>query len=117
MRKWPAEHDTVNNFGTGNDTNTGCESRRDYSVTNNSNTVRNFVVLNPDIDFSDHRPVAVECSCIAVNIRLATMGRFPDGSDDHSAEKMTAAQLRLDHADLLLYRSDTALNSDAICVR
>jgi len=56
---------------------TGCESRIDYFVTNDTNCVKKFEVLDPDINLFDHRPIVVECATfLHVGLRLSKVGQL-----------------------------------------
>jgi len=91
------------NIGTYFNDNTGYENVIDYFVTNDKCIVRNFEVLDPDINYSDHRPIAIKCICLT-----GKSGHVVDRSSHE--DKMTITQLCWDHADLSLYYSITGVN-------
>ena len=75
----------------------GHSSHIDYFVCDTVNDITDYYVLDPDINLSDHLPVAVRCECLCSNITPA--------SDVPLKSKVK--QLRWDHADLLSYYSTT----------
>ena len=62
----------------------------------------NFEVLDLDVNYSDHRPVAIKCVCM-----VRQRDHHLDIDRSSHADKKTVTQLRWDHADLLLYHSIT----------
>jgi len=62
-----------------------------------------FEVLYPEINYSDHQPIAIKCICLT-----GQSGHDVDRSSHE--DKMTIIQLRWDHADLSLYYSITGVN-------
>jgi len=69
-------------------------SNIDYFVYNNAQ-VRNFSVIEPDINFSDHLPISITCTVSNVSYH------FPD------KKNVPVDHLRWDHADLLAYYNST----------
>jgi len=84
---------------------TGHESTIDYFVTNDKCIVKNFEVLDRDVNYSDHRPIAIKCMC-----KIRQRGRHVDIDYSSNVDKMTVTQLRWDHADLQSYCSITGVN-------
>ena len=77
----------------------GHSSHIDYFVSDTVNDITDYYVLDPDINLSDHLPVAVSCECLCSNITPAS----------DVPHKSKVKQLRWDHADLLSYYSTTVL--------
>ena len=69
----------------------------------------NFEVLDLDVNYSDHRPVAIKCVCM-----VRQRDRHLDIDRSSHADKKTVTQLRWDHADLLLYHSITGVNLQSV---
>ena len=72
----------------------------DYFLTSSDDIVSNFDVLDPDLNFSDHNPVAVTCQ-ISVDNRAV-------GFSDKKHDK-NVTYLRWDHADLMSFYHYTGL--------
>lgn len=70
-------------------------SNIDYFVYNNV-SVRNFTVIEPDINFSDHLPISIVCT---VSITIPNQGRH--------RQNESVEHLRWDRADLLVYYNIT----------
>lgn len=69
----------------------------DYFVCDAIDDILDYCVLDPDINLSDHLPVAVRCKC-KCSVDLFTT---------EATEKPKVKQLRWDHADLLSYYNTT----------
>ena len=69
----------------------------DYFVCDAVDTVLDYCVLDPDINFSDHLPISIRCKC--------TCRVIPSVTVDFNRHRVK--QLRWDHADLLSYYSTT----------
>ena len=76
------------NIGTYFNDATGYESVIDYFVTHHKCIVRDFEVLDRDVNFSDHRPIAIKCICM-----IRQRGRHLDVDHSSSADK-NITQLR-----------------------
>ena len=63
-----------------------------------------------DVNFSDHRPIAIKCICM-----IRQRGCHLDIDHSSSADK-NITQWGWDHADLLLYRSITGVNLQSVLV-
>ena len=66
-------------------------------------------MLDPHVNFSDHRPIAVSCIC-----KAKQRGVLSDERHSPDAGNMSVKQLRWDHADLQLYRSITGVNLQSV---
>jgi len=69
----------------------------DYFVSDASDGILDYCVLDPDINLSDHLPVAIRCKCTCQ----------PVSSAAEVSKGSKVKQLRWDHADLLSYYNTT----------
>jgi len=75
----------------------GHSSVIDYFVCDNTGDILDYRVLDPDINLSDHLPIAIRCKSTKQPILLAT----------NASPGSKVKQLRWDHADLLSYYNTT----------
>jgi len=80
-----------------------CASNIDYFLVNDIDIVTHFAVLHPYLNFSDHRPITVNCKCCLHKCYNRKGGHGSDSSNN----KFNVCQLRWDHANLAAYRSFT----------
>ena len=79
------------------------ESHIDYILTSCSSDVTDFVILDPDINFSDHLPLLVTLECdTAFNIRPFTRST--------KNAKLSQLQLRWDQADIVSFYNFSRLH-------
>jgi len=69
----------------------------EYFLCDADDVILDYCVLDPDLNLSDHLPVALRCKCFSQPIMPAT--EVLQGS--------IVKQLRWDHADLLFYYNTT----------
>ena len=75
----------------------GHSSVIDYFISDMAEEILDYCVLDPDINLSDHLPIAIRCNCI-----------YPVASSAAEVKKEPKVkQLRWDHADLLSYYNTT----------
>jgi len=72
----------------------------DYFVCDTARDILDYNVLDPDINLSDHRPVAVRCKLAHQPVTEVLEG-------DKGSKESKVKQLRWDHADLLSYYNST----------
>ena len=75
----------------------GHSSVIDYFVCDNRGDILDYRVLDPDINLSDHLPIAIRCKSTSQPVLLAT----------NASQESRVKQLRWDHADLLSYYNTT----------
>jgi len=90
-----------------------CESVIDYFLVNDVDLVTQFAILDPYINFSDHRPITINCMCCVYKCR----DRVNCRDSISTKSEVSISQLRWDRADLAAYRSLTgyylqSLNTD-----
>ena len=75
------------------------QSTIDYVITSCKDIIDDFVILDPDINFSDHLPIMAKCRYID-HESAAVMSKINNSDNSHSA---LPVQFRWDHADLIGY--------------
>jgi len=78
------------------------QSTIDYVLTSSNNIVNEYVILDPDINFSDHLPIMATCQCVvpATSECISTKS---------AADTALPVHFRWDHADLIGYYRFTGL--------
>ena len=82
-----------------------CESVIDYFLVNDIDIVTHFAVLDPYVNFSDHRPITINCMCCVYNCHDRIDAR--EVPHTNSEVSISHLQLRWDRADLAGYCSLT----------
>jgi len=78
------------------------ESHIDYIVTSSTVSVKNFAVLDPSLNFSDHLPLTATISC------TVTPAKVKCPSDKNKNKSYDQPRLRWDRADKVGYYNFTA---------
>ena len=88
------------------------QSRIDYMLVSSSLDVRDYDVIDPDVNFSDHLPLI----CKFVSHSTSSM-RVTSAGPNCDRERVAPVQLRWDHADLLSYYNYTRIDLEQILSR